>query len=65
MLELLIYPMSFIVALALLIAVHEFGHFFSLFHTHGNPQAGTAKELVTRHKDLRNCDNAGDVPLIR
>jgi regulator of sigma E protease len=28
MLELLIYPMSFIVALALLIAVHEFGHFW-------------------------------------
>jgi regulator of sigma E protease len=28
MLEILIYPMSFIVALALLIAVHEFGHFW-------------------------------------
>ncbi|MEM7106455.1 MAG: M43 family zinc metalloprotease [Bacteroidota bacterium] len=40
--------------------VHEFGHFFSLYHTHGNRQMRTAKELVTRHEDLRNCETAGD-----
>ncbi len=40
--------------------VHEFGHFFSLYHTHGSPFVGTPKELVTRDPSRRNCEEAGD-----
>ncbi len=37
--------------------IHELGHFFSLYHTHGR---GKEKELVTRTADVRNCEKAGD-----
>ncbi|MEM6724187.1 MAG: M43 family zinc metalloprotease [Bacteroidota bacterium] len=40
--------------------IHEFGHFFGLFHTHGSAAAGTAPELVTRAFGQRNCETAGD-----
>ncbi len=37
--------------------IHELGHFFSLFHTHGGR---SEKELVTRSTGIRNCEKAGD-----
>jgi len=37
--------------------IHELGHFFSLYHTHGR---GPEKELVTRTAGIRNCEKAGD-----
>jgi len=37
--------------------IHELGHFFSLYHTHGR---GKEKELVTRTLGVRNCEKAGD-----
>jgi len=37
--------------------IHELGHFFSLYHTHGR---GYEKELVTRSAGVRNCEKAGD-----
>lgn len=37
--------------------IHELGHFFSLYHTHGR---GKEKELVTRSVGVRNCEKAGD-----
>lgn len=40
--------------------IHEMGHYFSLFHTHGNSTAAKDKELVTREKGKRNCETAGD-----
>ncbi len=36
--------------------LHEFGHYFSLFHTHGKTNNGTTDELVARV----NCDRLGD-----
>ena len=36
--------------------VHEFGHYFSLYHTHGKTNTGTTDELV----DGSNCTYAGD-----
>jgi hypothetical protein len=40
--------------------VHEVGHFFSLYHTHGKTNTGTTDELVTRAIPGRNCTNHGD-----
>ncbi len=40
--------------------IHEVGHFFSLYHTHGSSLVGPEKELVTRDRSLRNCEKAGD-----
>lgn len=40
--------------------IHEVGHFFSLYHTHGSSLVGPDKELVTRDRSLRNCEKAGD-----
>lgn len=37
-------------------AVHEVGHYFSLYHTHGKSNTGTTDELV----DGSNCSTAGD-----
>ncbi len=39
--------------------VHEMGHFFSLYHTHGKSNCGTTDELVTRGKG-KNCNSKGD-----
>lgn len=39
--------------------IHEMGHYFSLYHTHGNTNA-PEKELVTRVKGKRNCETTGD-----
>lgn len=36
--------------------VHELGHYFSLYHTHGKTNFGTTSELV----DGSNCSNTGD-----
>jgi PKD repeat protein len=36
--------------------VHELGHYFSLFHTHGKTNSGTTTELVNG----TNCATAGD-----
>ncbi len=36
--------------------VHEIGHYFSLYHTHGKSNCGTTDELV----DGSNCSNKGD-----
>ena len=36
--------------------VHEVGHFFALYHTHGKTNTGTTDELV----DGSNCETAGD-----
>lgn len=36
--------------------IHEVGHFFSLYHTHGKTNNGTTDELV----DGSNCEFAGD-----
>ena len=36
--------------------VHEAGHYFTLFHTHGKTNFGTTDELV----DGSNCTTAGD-----
>jgi len=38
--------------------IHELGHFFSLYHTHGG--GSREKELVTRSVGVRNCEKAGD-----
>lgn len=37
-------------------AIHEVGHYFSLYHTHGKTNTGTTDELVNGS----NCSTAGD-----
>lgn len=41
--------------------IHEMGHFFSLYHTHGQNTKAGQKELVTRSVGARNCETAGDM----
>ena len=36
--------------------IHEFGHYFSLFHTHGPTNSAITTELV----DGSNCTTSGD-----
>ncbi len=41
--------------------IHEMGHYFSLFHTHGYSSKPEMKEFVTREVGKRNCETAGDM----
>jgi|GEM_PF-993994 len=41
--------------------IHEMGHFFSLYHTHGHSKETAKQELVSRNPASRNCETAGDM----